>query len=168
MCTTIFQAASSCGQTVKTQVHTFFNQIGASYNCLGKKVTDLTNRALPEPYAYYAQCAFWTLPYTIALVAMPRLYSGISIMVLTMISPETVRYELGQDHAGHDHADNFYAGIRNACLIHAAVDSAMFATTLSGWSFLSCIYNIYTAAQAHIQACSKTPLGQYVQSIQRQ
>jgi len=163
MCTAVYQTASSCVSKVSSGAYSLIHKAGSCYNWLGRKVITLTNQLLPKSLAYYVEQAVWTLPYTITLVAMPRFYSGISVAILMMIPEETVRYELGKEHA-----DNFYTGIRNVSLIHAGVDLVSFATTLSISSLVYCIFNLYAAAQAHLLAHSSSPLSVYLQSIRPQ
>lgn len=123
-----------------------WNLVKTAHTWAGKKITDLTsNTCLPM---HCMQKLYWSAPTMVPVLILPRYYTDFFVKPLAMMLPSnTVRDEFG-DEVAHD----FYAGIRNACLVHAAMDATQLAMTANPWLFISTIANLYAAALSHLEA----------------
>lgn len=119
-----------------------------AHDWTGKKITLITNKYLPSCIASGIQKIYWSAPTMVPLLLLPRFYSDFFVKpIALMLPPKTIREEFGEEIA-----HGYYAGIRNACLIHAAVDAVGLAVTHNPWLAVPLIANLYMAAVAHLSA----------------
>lgn len=125
------------------------------YDAGGRKITDLTNSYLPKIPAKIIQELYWTGPTMLAYFSISRFWCDWIAKPIALLPPTTLFLH---ESIGHENTCRFYAGVRNVCLVHAAVDSIALATTGNLWVILPLLQNLSTALFAHAETVRPKPL----------
>ena len=154
-----FRSATSVGKTVVETVTKTVSRCTASvldsYELGGRKITEITNSYLHRIPARIVQELYWTGPTMIAFLSIPRFWCDWIAKPISLLQPTSLFLS---NAIGHENTCRFYAGVRNVCLVHAAVDSFALAATGNLWMILPLAQNLTTALFAHAETVRPKPL----------